>query len=176
MLGIDAAAQDMEVDSLAPSVLAAANINPMTRLATDYLNHFNNVVMLLDLISAMPECAQEVLDWKPLDYPSYFAVSHFRQRDLAIAAYYAAEPCVRGHFNGLVCEMNAAMAAAQGLLAAHSPADPETDYRLRQIVRGQLRPLLAEASGVVNGTTTITQTADTADAGTAQQTVDELFT
>ena len=37
--------------------LAAANINPKTRLASDYLNHFNEAIMLLDLLPSMPECS-----------------------------------------------------------------------------------------------------------------------
>jgi len=30
--------------------LLAANINPRTGLATDYLNHFNEAIMLLEMI------------------------------------------------------------------------------------------------------------------------------
>jgi hypothetical protein len=36
--------------------LAKANINPTTGLATDYLNHFNEAIMLLDLVATVPEC------------------------------------------------------------------------------------------------------------------------
>ena len=31
--------------------LADANINPVTGLATDYLNHFNEAIMLLEMLS-----------------------------------------------------------------------------------------------------------------------------
>ena len=34
--------------------LRAANINPRTGLATDYLNHFNEAIMLLEMIPDMP--------------------------------------------------------------------------------------------------------------------------
>ncbi|MEO8318885.1 MAG: hypothetical protein ABI561_11235, partial [Bradyrhizobium sp.] len=37
--------------------LKAANINPRTGLATDYLNHFNEAIMLLEMVPDMPECA-----------------------------------------------------------------------------------------------------------------------
>ena len=43
--------------------LTAANINPRTGLATDYLNHFNEAIMLLDMIPDMPECAEDFLTW-----------------------------------------------------------------------------------------------------------------
>lgn len=39
--------------------LRVANINPRTGLATDYLNHFNEAVMLLEMIPDMPECAED---------------------------------------------------------------------------------------------------------------------
>ena len=30
-------------------------VHPVTGLATDYLNHYNEIVMLLDLVPSMPE-------------------------------------------------------------------------------------------------------------------------
>src|SRR3546814_1723486 len=32
------------------------NINQNTLLATDYLNHFNEIIMLLEMLPSMPEC------------------------------------------------------------------------------------------------------------------------
>ena len=52
--------------------LRAANINPRTGLATDYLNHFNEAVMLLEMIPDMPECAEDFLGWQPLSYRRAF--------------------------------------------------------------------------------------------------------
>ena len=46
----------------APRVrLADANINPATGLATDYLNHFNEAIMLLEMLSSCPECRDDFL-------------------------------------------------------------------------------------------------------------------
>src|SRR6058998_2382051 len=67
--------------------LRAANINPTTGLATDYLNHFNEAIMLLEMIPAMPECADDFLSWQPLTYAEHFVASNFKGRDLAISAY-----------------------------------------------------------------------------------------
>src|ERR1041385_4356145 len=72
--------------------LAAANINPKTGLATDYLNHFNEAIMLLDLLPETPECIVELIGWEPLSYAAHFAASHFKDKDLAIAAYEAGNP------------------------------------------------------------------------------------
>ena len=72
--------------------LKAANINPRTGLATDYLNHFNEAIMLLEMVPDMPECAEDFLAWTPLSYAEHFVASNFKARDLAIEAYEMAEP------------------------------------------------------------------------------------
>src|SRR6187401_1474712 len=82
------------------AALRAANINPRTGLATDYLNHFNEAIMLLEMIPAMPECTDDFLLWEPLSYPEHFLQSGFKGRDLAIAAYEAADPNLRARFDG----------------------------------------------------------------------------
>src|ERR1700741_821656 len=78
--------------------LRAANINPRTGLATDYLNHFNEAVMLLEMVPDMPECAEDFLTWTPLSYAEHFTASNFKARDLAIEAYEKAEASVRAQF------------------------------------------------------------------------------
>ena len=75
--------------------LLAANINPRTGLATDYLNHFNEAIMLLEMIPDMPECAEEFLGWQPLSYREHFTASHFKARELAIEAYDSADVGIR---------------------------------------------------------------------------------
>src|SRR5260221_14384991 len=95
--GPDAAARAAE--------LKAANINPRTGLATDYLNHFNEAIMLLEMIPDMPECAEDFLTWTPLSYAEHFWASNFRARDLAIEAYEMADPKIRTEFDNLASTM-----------------------------------------------------------------------
>src|SRR5712675_3406241 len=83
------------IDEARAAVLRAANINPRTGLATDYLNHFNEAIMLLEMIPDMPECAEDFLSWHPLSYAEHFMASHFKSRELAIEAYESAEPAIR---------------------------------------------------------------------------------
>src|ERR1700754_1882371 len=71
--------------------LNAANINPRTGLATDYLNHFNEPIMLLEMIPDMPECAEDFLAWCPLSYCEHFMASTSMARDRAISAYESAD-------------------------------------------------------------------------------------
>ncbi len=43
--------------------LEGTNINPNTFLATDYLNHFNEMVMFLEMIPDMPDMLEEAKAW-----------------------------------------------------------------------------------------------------------------
>src|SRR5882724_6824757 len=79
--------QTGHIDEARAAVLRAANINPRTGLATDYLNHFNEAIMLLEMVPDMPECAEDFLTWSPLSYAEHFWASNFKARDLAIEAY-----------------------------------------------------------------------------------------
>src|SRR5215470_16082603 len=79
--------------------LRAANINPQTGLATDYLNHFNEAIMLLEMIPDIPECSEDFLAWSPLSYAEHFWASNFKARDLAIEAYESASVDIRAEFD-----------------------------------------------------------------------------
>ncbi len=63
------------------------NVNEQTLLATDYLNHFNEVVMLLEMIPDMPEMLEEAKEWQPKDYKDHFRDSSIADKELAIEAY-----------------------------------------------------------------------------------------
>ena len=67
--------------------IAGTNICDTSLLATDYLNHFNEVVMLIDMIPDMPECLDDVREWRPKSYTQHFADCGLPEADLAIAAY-----------------------------------------------------------------------------------------
>src|SRR6202161_3102166 len=91
--------------------LQAANINPRTGLATDYLNHFNEAIMLLEMIPDMPECVEEFLGWQPRSYREHFAASNFRARELAIEAYDTANSDIRTEFDNITGAMTSILIA-----------------------------------------------------------------
>ena len=64
--------------------LVEANINPATGLASDYLNHFNEAIMLLEMLSSCPDCRGDFLSWQPRSYREHFQASRFKGRLLAI--------------------------------------------------------------------------------------------
>ena len=87
--------------------MRAANINPRTGLATDYLNHFNEAIMLLEMVPDMPECAEDFLTWSPLSYCEHFMASNFKARELAIEAYEAADAKIRAEFDNITSTIKA---------------------------------------------------------------------
>lgn len=131
------------------AALAAANINPATGLATDYLNHFNEAIMLLEMIPAMPECADDFLSWQPLSYSEHFIASNFKGRDLAIAAYASAPVAIRTKFDK-VCETMTSILLAIRDAVQQSTRDA-TKMRLAEQALAWLKPLVAQAGAIING-------------------------
>jgi len=146
--GVTQAAIAIGEGEFAPERLAAANINPRTGLATDYLNHFNEVVMLLEMLPDMPDCAEDVLAWEPLDYIGHFERSSFADKRLAIRAYAAAPRDVRAHLETIVCSLNEEIRAAQAVLRA---GDPDAAGELAARAEKEIKPLIADASGAIHG-------------------------
>jgi hypothetical protein len=129
--------------------LRAANINPRTGLATDYLNHFNEAVMLLEMIPDMPECAEDFLGWKPLSYAEHFTASHFKARDLAIEAYNLADLRIRGEFDNITNAITSILIAVSH--AMRQVQQDTTRARLAEQATGWVKPLVMQAGGVING-------------------------
>jgi hypothetical protein len=129
--------------------LLAANINPRTGLATDYLNHFNEAVMLLEMVPDMPECAEDFLSWQPLSYAEHFTASNFKARDLAIEAYNAADARIRADFDGIASAMTSILTAVGS--AMREAQQDKTRVRLAEQATGWVKPLVMQAGGIING-------------------------
>ena len=128
------------------------NIHEETLLATDYLNHFNEVIMLIGMISDMPECLEDAKDWEPKSYEEHFRDSAFADKDLAILAYENAPPRFRIPFDNTVSQMNGMVAA--GVLrieAALGEGNPEKVTDLVQNISRNLQRLVDTASAIIHG-------------------------
>jgi hypothetical protein len=129
--------------------LRAANINPRTGLATDYLNHFNEAIMLLEMVPDMPECSEDFLAWQPLSYSEHFTASNFKARDLAIEAYEAADAKIRTEFDKLTSAMTSILTAVG--TAMRDARQDKTRATLAEQATGWVKPLVAQAGGIING-------------------------
>jgi len=129
--------------------LTAANINPRTGLATDYLNHFNEAIMLLDMIPDMPECVEDFLNWQPLTYREHFAASNFKARDLAILAYERSDANLRAEFDDITGTITSILTAVGA--AMREARQDRTRIKLAEQAAGWLRPLATLAGGIIHG-------------------------
>jgi hypothetical protein len=125
--------------------LKAANINPVTGLATDYLNHYNEVAMTVANLSDLPDMRDDVLAWRPLGYPAHFLHTGFAERGLAIAAYIAAPRDVKAKFLATRAELDDCVASVQRRLSTDNPPTAAED-EAAAIFAG-----IARLGGVING-------------------------
>jgi phosphoribosylformylglycinamidine (FGAM) synthase-like enzyme len=137
------------LDQARTARLRAANINPRTGLATDYLNHFNEAIMLLEMIPDMPECAEDFLAWHPRSYREHFMASHFRTRELAIEAYESADSAIRTEFDNITTTMTSILSAVSS--AMREVQQDKTRATLAEQATGWVKPLVALAGAIING-------------------------
>lgn len=157
---------------LAADRLEQANINAQTGLATDYLNHFNEVMMLLEMLPAMPDCAEDVLEWEPLDYVGHFENSTFKDKNLAIQAYHAAPAKLRNHLEVQVKEINALVGRIQDQLR-QAPDAATVAVEIAEVATHEIKPLISIAGAVIHGHVEPEATQHEGDG--AQAEIDALF-
>jgi hypothetical protein len=145
----DRATPPGSVNEARDAELRAANINPRTGLATDYLNHFNEAVMLLEMIPDMPECAEDFLQWQPLSYAEHFTASNFKARELAIEAYESADEKIRAEFDHVTMTMTSILTAVGD--AMRETAQGATRITLARQATNWVKPLVSAAGGIING-------------------------
>jgi len=93
--------------------LRAANVNPDTLLATDFLNLFNEYIMLAELV-ADGSMEHDVLgDWLPIDYETHFLRSGFAGATIVLAAYRSMDCDTRQKFEEGVGALIASIMAHQ---------------------------------------------------------------
>jgi len=131
--------------------LAETPIHPKSLLATDYLNHFNEPAMLLDILADCPESIEDLAAWKPLSYADHFRASGLSYSELAIEAYRLAPAQFRIGFELVVAEMNALVDfAIRRASEAVKTGDPSAFATVAADSR-RLQELVAEAGGIVQG-------------------------
>lgn len=132
--------------------LAGTNINEESFLATDYLNHFNEIIMLLEMVPDMPECLDDCKEWRPRDYADHFRDSGFSDKELAILAYERAPPQFRAPFDDTVSTMNRLIALGiERIDAALAAGDRGAAAHEAQRTTRALQKLVDVASAVIHG-------------------------
>ena len=154
---------------LDPNRLRAANLHPETGFATDYLNRFNEAIMLLELIQDDPSCAEELASWEPADYVEHFTRSSFKAKDLAIEAYRRAPRLLRNRLDALSAMMTDLILSVRAALAVGLSAEDARTVVVETLTL--LKEHLSEASAVIHGK----PLQEAATARETQDGVDALF-
>ncbi|MDP6574671.1 MAG: hypothetical protein QGI63_04055 [Rhodospirillales bacterium] len=128
------------------------NINGQTLLATDFLNHFNEIVMTLEMLPDMPELLEEAKAWQPKTYQDHFRGSVFTEKDLAIEAYRHAPAKYRRALETTIVQISRligiAVKRAETQLAANEIDAARTDILTACRL---LQALMDHASAIING-------------------------
>jgi len=127
-------------------------INPDTLLATDYLNHFNEAVMLIGLVADMPDILAELQAWKPKSYPEHFRGIGIDYGPLAADAYDQVPPAFKEPFEITVGQLNGViLVTVQRLLSALDANDAIELRRTGEAAVNALTTLVGAASGIIAG-------------------------
>ena len=126
--------------------------------------------MLLEMLPMAPECKDDFLAWAPMSYCEHFAASNFKHRDLAIAAYAAADPAYRKELDEITRHMTGILTATRR--GMERQLSTRTIVVLADSTARWLKPLVARAGSVINGELVGGVTTDDT---AAQATIDALF-
>ncbi len=128
------------------------SINMRTLLATDYLNHFNEVVMILDMLLTMPDCLEEATAWQPKSYSDHFMDSGFPEKALAVLAYEQAPLDRREPFDALVAEINETVrVGVEEVSQALADGDDDRTFITLKGLTAELQEMIGRAGGIING-------------------------
>jgi hypothetical protein len=148
-------------------------VNERTLLATDYLNHFNELIMLLEMVPDMPECLEDVKAWQPKTYEAHFAQSGFAYKALALLAYDNAPAEFRQPFDTIVLRMNTLIKG--GIATVESAVKrgrlEEVRFAVDTLAKA-LHNLVGAAGNIINGHVALAQAKPAAN---AQADIDKLF-
>jgi hypothetical protein len=127
-----------------------SSVNAETLLATDYLNHVNEVVMLIEMVGAAPEVLADIAAWRPKPYAEHFAASAIADRALAILAYDQAPLVFRIPFDETIEAIDAVLLDGIAKLRDAAPEDYEL---VAAITSSRARELIDRASAIIHGHT-----------------------
>lgn len=134
---------------------AACLVNPASGIANDYLNHFNEILLLIEnLPTLLPEMLDELLEWRPVTYREYFAKSQLPGSARALAIYEELDEAFRRDFESIIDGINAMATASIDVIRAHRSPDGEIDpSRVSDFCENAscaIRSALNRASDLVN--------------------------
>lgn len=132
--------------------IRGTQINEKTLLATDFLNHFNEINMILETLPDCPDMLEDAKAWVPRSYCDHFQQIGLSYGPLAAAAYAVAPAEFREPLDLIVRQLDRlileAVAAADRAVAS---GDEKGLLAVRDLAR-KAQKWTARASGFIHGT------------------------
>jgi hypothetical protein len=122
--------------------------SPGLELSNDYLNHYSEVLMLIELAASEPESLADLGAWRPLDYRTYFAASPLRRAADAIAAYDALPQQRRSAFEALTDAMD--KLATSAILALQPPCTADKAALVAEVTLPAFHGLVGRAASFLS--------------------------
>lgn len=82
------------------------NISDKSLLATDYLNHFNEIVMMIEMVGMMPDMIEDCKEWQPVSYLEHFRRTNFAEKEMVEAAYGHIPAVLRQRFESTIEQLD----------------------------------------------------------------------
>lgn len=139
-------------------LVVGKNINPQTLLATDYLNHFNEIHMLLGMLADLPDCLDDIINWKAISYQKHFEQSIFQDKDLAIQAYNHVPTRYKLPFEQHIAEMDNLLLST--IAVVQKAVKIDNMEKVRKVVNDyspKMENLIEQCSAIINSKKTTTQ-------------------
>jgi hypothetical protein len=134
---------------------AAALVNPESGLANDYLNHFNEILLLIENLPALlPEMIDEILAWRPIGYRDYFKNSPLPGSQETLQIYDGLDEAFRRDFETMIELLDKIVLKSIAIITDNrredGTIDPDAIGGVCEKLAGDLRLVLDRTADLVN--------------------------
>ena len=133
---------------------AEALINPASGLANDYLNLFNEIVMLVEQLPTMPELFEDIERWRPTSYRDYFKRSILPGRGTTLEAYDRLDTRFRQNFESVVAELDRRATGAVAAVRKHFKGETDLEAADRALQASRCEHPARRSTGQLRSSTT----------------------
>jgi hypothetical protein len=134
---------------------AAALVNPQSGVANDYLNHFNEILLLIENLPVLlPEMVDEMLAWKPIGYREYFSSSPLPGSKLTLEIYDTLDENFKKDFESMIELLDKIVLQSISVVienrADDGTIDPDAIGEVCERLGANLRRVLDRTADLVN--------------------------
>lgn len=134
---------------------AAALVNPASGIANDYLNHFNEILLMIEnLPILLPDMIEDIWQWKPVSYTEYFKKSPLPGSADTLRIYDGLDKTFRNDFEAMIELLDRIVLSSIEVIFTHRTPDgtiePEAIAEICEQYSGDLRVVLDRTADLVN--------------------------